>query len=194
MNIHFTAYPNVEYRPHWTATLQRCNLVTSVVWSVTTRSVRVTVRAYPSLPDSWTSRVSRQYSGVYIRSDLPVFIVLRPCRFRTLGIRSEIRSAAFESDDPASAFSEALRSKVVSGGPQNLPSEFSRRLRQPCPAGLSRSAYSLWSHTEPSPAPVGHRGFGTLGISDAVGQFPLGRPAGKQIAISEKEGGAGYGG
>lgn len=43
-------------------------------------------------------------------------------------------------------------------------------------------------------APVGRRGFGTLGISDAVGQFPLGRPAGKQIAISEKEGGAGYGG
>ena len=67
-------------------------------------------------------------------------------------------------------------------------------LRQPCPAGLSRSADSLWSHTEPSPAPVGRRGFGTLGISDAANRLPPGRPVGKQIAISEKEGGAGYGG
>lgn len=115
---------------------------------------------------------------MYIRSGLPVFIVLLPCRFRATGLQGEVRRAAFGSDDPALVFSEALRSKVVSGGPQNLLSEFSQTLRQPCPAGLSRSAYSLWSHTETSPAPVGRRGFGTLDICDAANRLPPGRPAG----------------
>lgn len=66
-------------------------------------------------------------------------------------------------------------------------------LRQPCPAGLSRSADSLWSHTEPSPAPVGRRGFGTLGISDAANRLPLGRPTEKPNLISGKKGGTDYG-
>lgn len=66
-------------------------------------------------------------------------------------------------------------------------------LRQPCPAGLSRSADSLWSHTEPSPAPVGRRGFGNLDICDAVGRFPLDRPAERHNIISGKKGGEGYG-
>ena len=43
---------------------------------------------------------------------------------------------------------------------------------QPCPAGLSRSTRSLRSHDEPSPAPVGRRGFGTLGVCDAGGRLP----------------------
>ena len=119
MNIHFTAHPNVGYRPHWTATLQRCNLVTSVVWSVTTRSVRVTVTINPSLPDNLTSQSTYQDPGVYIRSGLPVFIVLLPCRFRATGIRSEVRSAAFGTLALVSDFLEALRNKVVSGGPRN---------------------------------------------------------------------------
>ena len=125
----------------------------------------------------------------------PAFAVPGTCRHNPAGLRGQLRRAAFGASAPASDAPESKGSKVVSGGPRNPHPGASRTLRQPCPAGLSRPTRSLRSHAGTSPAPVGRRGFGTIGICDAADRLPLGRPAGKRTpGHKQKEGGAGYGG
>jgi len=106
----------------------------------------------------------------------PAFAVPGTCRHNPAGLRGQLRRAAFGAS--ASDAPESKGSKVVSGGPRNPHPGASRTLRQPCPAGLSRPTRSLRSHAGTSPAPVGRRGFGTIGICDAADRLPLGRPAG----------------
>lgn len=108
----------------------------------------------------------------------PAFAVPRTCRLHAAGLRGQLRRAAFGPEVPASSAPESKGSKVVSGGPRNPHPGTSRTLRQPCPAGLSRPPRSLRSHAGTSPAPVGRRGFGTIGICDAADRLPLGRPVG----------------
>ena len=121
---------------------------------------------------SLTEYPSRPYPGVSFDATRPALAV--PClrRLHAAGQPGQLRRAVNGANAPASNAPENGRSKVVPGGPRNPHSGASRTLRQPCPAGLSRPTRSLRSHAGTSPAPVGRRGFETLGVCDTGGRLP----------------------